>query len=108
MLPDPHVAHFHRGGRTEITSGCILQDDKHRRGSDARGQVSDIDAVIVIGDASRLPVRGKSMPPVRIVHAGAANTYSAGIIRAMEVRTDLTVNAFRDVVFTVFRPVLAI
>ena len=73
MLPDPHVINLHRGGRTDVTSGRILQDDEHRRGSDAGGHAPDIDAVIIIGDASRLPVRGKSMPAVRIIPAGAAN-----------------------------------
>src|SRR5215472_11670571 len=80
MLPDPHPINLHRGGRTNVTSGRIDKDDEHRRGSDAGGHAPDIDAVIVIGDLSRLPIRGESMPAVRVIPAGAADPYPAGII----------------------------
>ena len=88
MLPDPHVLNLHRGRRIGTTLSRVVKDQEHRRGSNPGGHASDIDAVIVIGDDSGLPVRGKGMPAARIVPAGAAasaaDAYTLRICRAME------------------------
>ena len=63
MLPDPHVINLEGGGRTKLTSGRILQDDEHRRGSNAGGHAPNINAVIIIGDASGSQIAAKVCQP---------------------------------------------
>src|SRR5580704_9779357 len=112
VLPDPHIIDLHRGGCLERMPSRIVKDYEHRRRSNPGGYSPDINAVIIVGYDSRLPVRGKGMPAVRICPAGAASSvagaYPLGIGRAMKVRTHPAAEAFGDVDFTILGPVLTI